>query len=83
MSEPTLKTRPKFDDFTEEHEEEDDVFMVEEYVNANDVWFEGFEKKVKNFDAQKWFDENVYEDWTWEGMLEKFIEKEILGDNKR
>ncbi|GAH96735.1 unnamed protein product, partial [marine sediment metagenome] len=42
-------------------------------------WIKGFEKKVKNFDAQKWFDENVYEDWTWEGMLQKFIEKEILG----
>jgi len=40
---------------------------------------DGFEKKFKNFDAEKWFDENVYEDWTWEGMLEKFIETEILG----
>ena len=30
--------------------------------------------------AQKWFDENVYEDWTWEGMLEKFIKTQILGE---
>ena len=43
-------------------------------------WFEGFEAKFRNFDAQKWFEENVYEDWTWEGMLEKFIKKEILGE---
>ena len=41
---------------------------------------EGFEAKFTNFDGQKWFEENVYEDWTWEGMLEKFIKKEILAE---
>jgi len=43
-------------------------------------WFEGFEKKFNDIDALKWFEDNVYEDWTWEGMLQKFIKTEILGE---
>jgi len=40
------------------------------------------EKQIREVDAQKWFDENVYEDWTWEGMLEKFIEW-LLEDSEK
>ena len=42
-------------------------------------WKEQFRKKLRDIDTVKWFEENVYEDWTWEGLLEKFIDEEILG----
>jgi len=42
-------------------------------------WKEDFKKKFNDLDAVKWFEDNVYEDWTWEGMLQKFIKLEILG----
>ena len=80
QEEYTLKTRPDCDWII--HQPRNKKRIDDAYCTIVDAerWFEGFAKKISNIDSQKWFEENVYEDWTWEGMLAKFIEKEILGE---
>ena len=50
-----------------------------EYIMRILEWKENFTKKFEELNAEEWFNDNVYEDWDWEGMLKKFIDKEILG----
>jgi len=49
----------------------DSIQMLQALIEA--------EAELREIDLVKWFEDNVYQDWTWEGMLKKFIEKEILG----
>jgi len=55
---------------------------LEEYLEARRKHDEGFEAKCREImnDPEKWVDDNVFEDWTIEGLVQKFIRKEILGE---
>ena len=77
MRELTLKNRPeKFFEAMGDVNGQYDPVAVDEY-------FKGFEKKFETFDAQKWFDKNVYDDWTCVGMLELFIKRQVLGESEK
>jgi len=85
MSEPTLKTRPTYEatkllDFTKA----EICQVVQEY----EEWFEGFEKKLREFDLFTWLNENHPDGEKWHihgakimDTLSTFIEKEILGED--
>lgn len=85
LSEPTLKNRPKPSDFKRGIMED----RMKEYIIADILWFEGFEKKHRDFVNGKiydWLEANV-PGWAAKGcqymdLLVLFIEKEILGEKR-
>lgn len=71
-----LENRPQL-------EEGECAFKVSDYCKSYvDKWFEGFKNKFTEIlnDPEKWVEENVFEGWTVEGLIQKFIRKEILGE---